>query len=93
MSKFAFLKNFVIGESAILPFYNYDKLLEPISNQYCNQYKLPLSNLLDPDTNVNVILGLFEQLDLGAPNKKLIEWTCNHYYQNNIAPINYAIKN
>jgi hypothetical protein len=88
ISKFAFLKNFVIGEPAILPFYNYDKLLEPISNQYCNQYKLPLSNLLDPSTNVNAILHLFEQLDLGTPNKKLIEWACNHYYQNNIAPIN-----
>lgn len=93
ISKFAFLKNFVIGEPAILPFYNYNKLLEPISNQYCNQYKLPLSNLLDPNTNVNVILDLFEQLDLGTPNKKLIEWACNHYYQNNIEPVNLTIKN
>lgn len=93
ISKFAFLKNFVIGEPAILPFYNYDKLLEPISNRYCNQHKLLLSNLLDPNTNVNVILGLFEQLDLGTSNKKLIEWACDYYYQNNIAPINRTIRN
>jgi len=88
ISKFAFLKNFVIGESAILPFYDYNKLLEPSSNQYCTQYKVNLSNLLDPSTNVDTILGLFEQLELGIPNKKLIEWACGYYHQNNIAPIN-----
>jgi hypothetical protein len=88
ISKFALLKNFVIGESAVLPFYDYNKLLEPTSNQHCKQYKVNLSNLLDPSTNVDTILWLFEQLELGEPNKKLIEWACNHYYQYNIAPIN-----
>ena len=88
ISKFALLKNFVIGESAVLPFYDYNKLLEPTSNQHCKQYKVNLSNLLDPSTNVDTILWLFEQLELGEPNKKLIEWACDHYYQNNIAPIN-----
>ena len=88
ISKFAFLKNFVVGESAILPFYNYNKLLEPSSNQHCKQYRVNLSDLLDPNTNVDTILCLFEQLELGVPNKKLIEWACSYYYQNNIAPIN-----
>ena len=88
ISKFAFLKNFVIGESAILPFYDYDKLLEPPSNQHCTQHKVNLSNLLNPNANVDTILSLFEQLELGVPNKKLIEWACSYYYQYNIAPIN-----
>jgi hypothetical protein len=88
ISKFAFLKNFVIGESAILPFYDYNKLLEPPSNQCCKQYRVNLSRLLDPSTNVDTILDLFEQLELGIPNKKLIEWACGYYHQNDIAPIN-----
>lgn len=87
MSKFAFLKTFVIGEPAILPFFNYDKLLEPVSNRYCKQYKLPLSDIINPKSNVKLMLNLFDQLDLGTPNKKLIEWACDHYYQNNVAPI------
>lgn len=93
ISKFTFLKNFIIGESAILPFYNYTKLLEPVTNQDCNQYQINLSCLINPNTSVDTMIWLFEQLDLGTPNKQLIEWACSYYYQYNVAPIDLSNRN
>jgi hypothetical protein len=87
MSKFSFLRRFVIGESAIMPFYNYNKLLESETNQHCDQYKINLSELLDPKQGVNIVISLFNQLNLGQPNIELLQWAHNYYYNTNVKPL------
>jgi hypothetical protein len=87
MSKFSFLRRFVVGESAIIPFYNYNKLLESETNQFCNQYKINLSELLDPNQGVDIVISLFNQLDLGTPNVELIKWAHDFYYKTNVKPL------
>jgi hypothetical protein len=86
VSKFTFLKDFVVGEAAIRPFFSYKKLLEPPSNLSCQHTRVDLSELIDRDKLLIKIQELFQTLELGVPDMELLSWCFDHYYQTNIQP-------
>jgi hypothetical protein len=87
VSKFAFLKDFVIGEPAIQPFTSEQALLHDSSNLTCNQLSLPLSIIFNREKFLVEILEIFTKLNLGEPNLDLIGWAYDHYYASNIIPV------
>jgi hypothetical protein len=87
VSKFTFLKDFVIGDPAIQCFFDSIDLTADSSNNNCSQYFINLTTLLNRDQLLKEVVVLFEQLNLGDPNLDLIGWAFDRYYQTNIAPI------
>ena len=87
VSKFTFLKDFVIGEPAIQPFFNLSSLIQDKSNCNSQQLSINLSVLFDQPAFLTEICELFKKLNLGTPDLELIKWMHQHYYKFNIAPL------
>lgn len=89
VSKFTFLKKFVVGEAAIRPFFKESTLLNDPSNKTCRQISLNLSVIFNQEMFVLTMIDLFQQLDLGDPDVELIKWAHTHYCHNNIDPFKH----
>jgi hypothetical protein len=87
VSQFAFLKNFVVNEPAIRPFFHSSWLLQDPSNQTCKQLCINLSVIFEEKLFVETMISLFAILDLGEPNLDLMKWAHRHYTRNDIDPL------
>lgn len=90
-SKFKFLKDFVIGEPAIRPFFSESSLLQDHSNSLCQQITINLSVIFDRQALIDTMLDIFEKLELGQPNIPLLEWAHSHYTTYNIDPFRHRV--
>ena len=87
VSQLSFLKNFVVNEPAIRPFFNKSNLLQDQSNQSCLQLCINLSVIFDEQQFIVTMIDIFEQLDLGTPDIDLMRWAHKHYTHHNITPL------
>ena len=85
-SKFKFLKDFVVGEPAIRPFFSETSLLQDSSNNFCKQISINLSVIFDKNLFLSTMIEIFKTLELGQPNLALLEWIHDHYAKINICP-------
>lgn len=87
VSKFSFLKDFVINESNIRSFFSERKLLADPSNQTCQQISINLSTIFNEEQFILTMSDVFDRLDLGPLDTDLVRWAFRHYYNNDITPI------
>lgn len=87
VSKFSFLRDFVIGEPSIQPFFSETKLLADPSNQTCQQLSINLSIIFNENQFLTTISSVFDQLNLGQPDLDLVRWAFRHYHNNDVTPI------
>lgn len=87
VSKFSFLKDFVIGEPSIQSFFSEQTLLADPSNQTCQQLSINLSTIFNEEQFISTMSNVFEQLNLGQLNTDLVRWAFRHYYNNDVTPI------
>jgi hypothetical protein len=86
ISKFSFLKNFVIDEPAIRPFFSESTIVEHVSNQTSQQLFINLSVIFNEETFISTMADTFSKLNLGGPDLDLLKWAYKHYSCYNIDP-------
>ena len=87
ISKFSFLKNFVINEPAIRPFFSKSSIVDHTSNQTSQQLFINLSTIFNEETFIDTMIDTFSKLNLGDPNLDLLRWAYKHYRCYNIDPL------
>ena len=81
-----FYNKFVIDRPYTSQFESIDAVTNHASNQECKQIFVNLSDLLSTQV-FDIVEDIFQQLNLGVPDKELVEHCYQRYYQTNIEPI------
>jgi len=82
-----FARNFIINEPVMQLFRDRESLLIDPSNNYCDQYFINLSTILNPEQGIIEVQKLFDLLALGTADIDLIRQCYDHYCATNLIPM------